>query len=155
LEHQRHAGVALTFAVHGVLAIGFHASTPWLDHPRPGKFTEMLMLSLPIGSERVAVGILIAAGILDLLAAALIFTRGRLAITALAYMVVWGALTALARPWAYFEPTAAAESLGRWIPEALFRSPHWGLPLWLLLLRWRDRAKKVSPSEGASRQEAR
>ena len=126
--------VVLTFVGHGLFAIGISSSSLWLNHPRPGAFTEMTMLCLGLESEAVANAHLLAAGIADFVVAILIFIPGRTAIIALAYMTLWGFLTTLARPWAYFEPTAALDSLNSWLPEALYRAPHFGLPLCLLLL---------------------
>ena len=125
--------MALTFAGHGLFAIGLPSGIPWLDHPRPGNFTEMTMLSLGLESEVVAGRILLVAGILDLVAAIMLFLPGRLRMAALGYMVSWGLLTTLARPWSHFDLAFAAEVMTRWLPEALYRVPHFGLPLCLLL----------------------
>ncbi|MGI9240615.1 MAG: hypothetical protein ACR2RV_07425 [Verrucomicrobiales bacterium] len=131
--------LATTFVAHGVYAVGLPAEVPWLNHQRPGKFTEMTMLCLELESESIAGWLLLSAGLLDFLVAAMIFLPGWPRRVGLSYMVVWGFLTALARPWAYFEPTAASETLIRWVPEMLYRAPHFGLPLCLLLaLRWRQ-----------------
>lgn len=125
--------IALTFTGHGLFAIGLPSEIPWLNHPRPGNFTEMTMLSLGIKSEVVAVRILLVAGILDLAAAIMLFLPGKLRVAALCYMVTWGLLTALARPWSHFDLAFAADTMTRWLPEALYRVPHFGLPLCLLL----------------------
>ncbi|MFT5110534.1 MAG: hypothetical protein ACI9UA_006190, partial [Pseudoalteromonas tetraodonis] len=76
-------------------------------------------------------------GILDIAVAGMIFFRGRVQQVGLIYMAVWGLATALARPWSYFEPTAAGETLLRWVPESVYRAPHFALPLCLLLLAHR------------------
>ncbi len=141
------ASVALTFVGHGLFAIGISSASLWLDHPRPGAFTEMTMLCLGLESEQVANAHLLAAGIADIVVAILIFIPGRTAVFALAYMTLWGFLTALARPWAYFEPTAALDSLNSWLPEALYRAPHFGLPLCLLLLALAQRRAENSAPE--------
>ena len=125
--------IALTFVCHGLLAIGLASDISWLNHPRPGKFMEMTMLSLGLESEKTAGNILLAAGILDIVAAVFLFTFGKWRTISLAYMVIWGLMTAIARPWSYFDPAFASESLNRWLPEALYRVPHFGLPLCLLL----------------------
>ncbi len=130
--------LASTFVAHGVFAIGLSSEIPLLNHPRPGRFTEMTMLCLNLESESIAGWLLLAAGLADFLVAGMIFLRGWPRLVGLAYMVAWGFLTALARPWAYYEPTAASETLIRWVPAMLYRAPHFGLPLCLLLaLAWR------------------
>lgn len=137
--------VALAFTGHGLFAIGLPSEIPWLNHARPGHFTEMTMLCLGLDSEAATGRILLAAGVLDLVAAVLVFARGQPRGSALVYMVVWGFLTALARPWSYFEPSAAGASLARWVPEMLYRAPHFVLPLFLLL------ASRRVPAEPAGR----
>ena len=125
--------IALTFVGHGLFAIGLPSEVSWLNHPRPGNFTEMTMLCFGIESETTAELILLVAGILDIAAAVLLFTAGRLRVASLGYMVTWGLLTALARPWTYFDPAFSTETMARWLPEALYRLPHFALPLCLLL----------------------
>jgi hypothetical protein len=134
-------GLAATFIGHGLFALDFSAQTSWLNHQRPGHFVEMIMLCLKLEAETDAVRLLVIAGIADFIAAGMIFLRGWLRVVGLVYMFAWGLLTALARPWAYFEPTAATETLLRWIPEMLCRAPHFGLPLCLLLALWLRRAE--------------
>ena len=125
--------IALTFVCHALLAIDLPSETAWLNHPRPGNFTEMTMLCLGLESESRAGLILLVAGILDIAAALFLFLPGRFRVASLAYMVIWGFLTTLARPWSYFDPEFAGDTLTRWLPEALYRVPHFGLPLCLLL----------------------
>ena len=125
--------VALTFIFHGLFAINFGHDWAWLNHSRPGHFTEMVMICLGIHEESSANQILFVAGILDFLAAVLIFTKGKLIKVSLLYMILWGLLTAIARPWAHFNISSIMESLNSWIPEMLFRAPHFALPLCLLL----------------------
>lgn len=132
--------MAATFIGHGLFAIGIPAEITWLNHPRPANFVEMTMLGLRLESETAAGRFLLTAGLLDLLAAGLIFVRGRPRVLGLCFMAFWGFTTALARPWAYYEPTAASETLLRWIPEFVYRVPHFALPLCLLLLA-RQQAK--------------
>ena len=125
--------LAGTFICHGASAIGITSQVPLWNHPRPGNYMEMTMQSLGIQSEAVAAGILLTAGILDWVVVVAIFLHGWPKKLGLAYMVVWGFLTALARPWFNFEPTSAADTLLRWLPEFLLRTPHFALPLCLLL----------------------
>jgi hypothetical protein len=133
--------MALTFTGHGLFAIGLPSEIPWLNHPRPGNFTEMTMLCLGLESEVVAGRILLIAGILDLTAVLMLFSPGRLRVAALSYMVIWGLLTTLARPWSHFDPAFAAEVINRWLPEAIYRVPHFGLPFCLMLALPRRRMK--------------
>jgi hypothetical protein len=140
-------GIACTFIGHGLFALDIESQTPWANHPRPGQFTEMTMLCLGLETEESANRILVVAGVLDLVVAALIFTAAWPRVIALWWMAAWGLATALARPWAYYEPTSAAESLDRWIPEALYRAPHFAIPVFLLLaLRARRAEITGSPS---------
>ena len=125
--------IALTFIFHGLFAINFNHGWTWLNHPRPGNFTEMVMLCLGLHEEWSANLILYIAGIMDFLAAVLIFTRTKLITLSLIYMILWGLVTSIARPWAYFNQSSIIESLNSWIPEMLFRTPHFALPLCLLL----------------------
>lgn len=106
---------------------------------------EMTMQCLGLQSESAAGGILITAGILDVIVIISIFIKGWPRILGLSYMAGWGFLTALARPWFHFDPTAAAETLLRWLPEFFFRAPHFCLPLCLLLALRKTTAKIHSP----------
>jgi len=125
--------VALTFIFHGLFAINFRHDWIWLNHSRPGNFTEMVMICLGIHEEESANLILFIAGILDFLAAILIFTQRKLIKMSLLYMILWGLVTSIARPWAHFNKSSIIESLNNWIPEMLFRTPHFIIPLCLLL----------------------
>lgn len=125
--------VALTFIFHGLFAINFGHDWAWLNHSRPGHFTEMVMICLGIHEESSANQILFIAGILDFLAAILIFTKRKLIKMSLLYMILWGLLTSIARPWAHFNKSSIIESLNNWIPEMLLRTPHFAIPLCLLL----------------------
>lgn len=133
------SSLAATFIAHGLFAVDLPSEIPWLNHQRPGQFTEMTMLCLGLEIESSAGRLLLIAGVADFLVAGMIFFRGWPRTIGLAYMCVWGFLTALARPWAHYEPTAAMETLVRWVPEMLYRTPHFGLPLCLLLALWWSR----------------
>ncbi len=139
-------GIACTFAGHGLFALDLESEAGWANHPRPGAFTEMTMLCLGLETEALANRLLSGAGMIDLVAAGLIFTQGWPRLLALWWMGGWGFATALARPWAYYEPTAAASSLREWVPEALSRSPHFALPIFLLLALRLRRAEAASPT---------
>lgn len=123
--------IAMTFIFHGLFAIGLPSSIPWLNHPTPDHFKLMTRECLGLESEKSVQTILLAAGVLDLIAAAAIFFP-RLRKAGLIYMIIWGFFTALARPVTYVELDNLGASLGEWIPEFLVRTPHWGLPLGLL-----------------------
>jgi hypothetical protein len=137
--------LALTFFGHGLFAIGLTSGSIWLNHPLPGGFTEMTMLCLGFETELTANRLLLLGGVLDLLVALAIFAPGRPARIALQYMLIWGFFTALARPWAYFDAANAADSLNTWLPEALLRTPHFALPLYLLLALQTSGAENLAP----------
>ena len=116
---------ALTFTGHGLYAVGFY--------PRPGHFTTMAINALNIPVDW-ANQFLWAAGILDFIAAAwvLLIIPGRG--YALAYCIFWGFLTSLARPWSNFFPELWAASLHQWLFEFIYRTPHFLIPMAILLL---------------------
>src|SRR5690606_37728291 len=70
---------------------------------------------------------LFAAGILDVLSAGLIFSK-KLRSPALAYMVIWGFLTALARLVANVEWNFLSYSLTAYLPMVIIRMPHALIP---------------------------
>lgn len=125
--------IAFAFIFHGLFAINFRHEMIIFDHARPGHFTEMVMLSLGINQESLANSILVIAGILDFISAALIFSKGTPRNIGLLYMLIWGSLTAMARPWSRFDSYEIVESLNIWIPEMLYRAPHFMIPVCLLL----------------------
>jgi hypothetical protein len=125
--------IAFAFIFHGLFAVNFRHEMTVFDHARPGHFTEMVMLSLGITQESFANSILLIAGILDFIAAALIFSKGTPRNIGLIYMFIWGALTAIARPWSRFDSYEIFESLMKWIPEMFYRTPHFMIPFCLLL----------------------
>ena len=125
--------IAFAFIFHGLFAINFRHEMIIFDHARPGHFTEMVMLSLGIDQESLANSILVIAGILDFISAALIFCKGTPRNIGLLYMLIWGSLTAMARPWSRFDSYEIVESLNIWIPEMLYRAPHFMIPVCLLL----------------------
>lgn len=111
------ACAALTFVGHGLYAFGFH--------PVPLSFQTMTMKLLPLDGSGTMKFLQVVA-ILDFLAAAGIWVKATRQ-PALLYMIVWGFLTALARP-------AAQGFTDPWIAEMLVRSAHWMLPLAILIL---------------------
>jgi hypothetical protein len=115
---------ALTFTCHGLYAAGYY--------PRPGNFGEMV-ISITGWAEADAITFLNIAGAMDFIVSVLIFLPKRIAIPALGYVVIWGFLTTLARIWAYFYVDFWAGSLHQWLHESIFRTPHFLLPLVILL----------------------
>ena len=112
--------IALTFIGHGLYAMGYF--------PVPGNFVYMTHTILGT-SDEVSKDFLYVAGILDLLAAALLFVP-RADRVALLYCAFWGFVTALARPVTYLLPNHLF-----WLTvhqttfEFLVRIPHFMLPL--------------------------
>ncbi|HMO38313.1 MAG TPA: hypothetical protein PKC76_03355 [Saprospiraceae bacterium] len=126
---------ALTFVGHGLYAFGYY--------PRPVLFVEMTMSILQV-SDVGAAGFLQIVGILDFVAALLLFVPGKLGRVALLYCVIWGFLTSVARLWAHFHPAFLDNLLLQWLHEAVMRSPHFLIPaaIW-----YAQRAATVSPEE--------
>lgn len=127
---------SLTFIGHGLYALNVH--------PRPSSFITMSMDVLSF-SQRGAVNFLVVAGILDLIVAAAIFVP-RLRRFALTYMVVWGALTALARIVANVSPVENYYGIDPWLAESLVRTAHWTIPL-LLMVILRSESKRDVPRD--------
>ena len=117
--------VAITFICHGLYACGVYNV--------PQKFLTMCMKTLAFSKEN-ALLFLTAMGVLDFIAAlALYFKNTKILRVGLWYMIVWGGLTALARPWAHFYSFDAFRSLFQHLPDFLIRAPHYMLPLFLLM----------------------
>lgn len=125
-ERIARVAIALTFASHGFEALQHY-----------GPFIDMLIVSaeslfswrLP---EYLALKLLTAIGVIDLLAAALVvLSRSR---SVAWYMACWGLITAAARLVAY-------GVIGGWYP-CVIRSAHWALPL-MLALAWRRATRQT------------
>ena len=127
--------VSLTFICHGLYAVNYY--------PRPGNFTEMTMNILHL-SEMQAIQALQIAGILDFTASVLLFLPFPAESLALCYMVLWGFLTSIAKPWTYLQLDFLTETTLRWLPEVFIRFPHFLVPLALLLYRvaWKNDINK-------------
>lgn len=123
---------ALTFAGHGLYAVGFY--------PRPGHFTTMVINVFPLAPD-VANQVLWAAGIMDFLAVVwLVFPiPGRQVF--LWYCILWGFATSIARIWANFHIEFWSSILHQWLFEFVYRSPHFLIPIALLIL---DRQKRIN-----------
>ena len=125
---------SLTFIGHGLYALNIH--------PRPSSFVTMCMDVLRI-SEQGAVRFLVLVGALDLIAAIGIFVP-KLRRVSLYYMLIWGALTALARVVAHVSPAENFFGLDPWLAETLVRTAHWSVPLLLLLF---DAGKNLATAQ--------
>ncbi len=122
---------ALTFISHGLYAVGYY--------PRPGEFTEMVMIILRM-NETNAVYFLKTAGVMDFVASILIFLPGRTGAAGWWYCVVWGFATTIARVWAHFYIDFIPNTLLQWLHESVFRFPHFLIPLALLL--WKSQSDR-------------
>lgn len=124
--------IAFTFVSHGLYAIGLF--------PRPGHFVEMCIHFFGL-SEEGAIYLLWVAGLLDFVAAALLFFPRKLSNIGLVYCVIWGAMTAFARITANFYGQDLTELILHQVPETLYRFPHFLVPLGLLLWQWKSPEK--------------
>ena len=128
------ASISSAFIFHGLLAMDIPHSIQFFDHQRPQHFNDMVRLCLPL-SEQVANLFLVTVGVLDILAViVLVFAVQYWKRIALQYMCFWGFATSLARPWSFFDASNIGMSIHRWLPEMLLRSPHFLLPLCLLII---------------------
>ncbi|TWU06361.1 hypothetical protein [Stieleria varia] len=116
----------MTFAGHGSYAIGW-----W---PTPGKFYAMTTLILGV-EYPTAQTLLRTAGVFDFLVCIGIcvpFLRRPSAL----YATAWGFLTAIARPVAGMSWELNFWGADQYLHEAVFRAPHFLIPLYLLMI-WR------------------
>lgn len=117
--------IALTFICHGLYAIGYY--------PRPEVFQTMVINILGFGNDR-AVQFLNLAGMLDFLFALMLFLPWRkLRLIALLYLSFWGAMTTVARVWAFVHWEFLGSGLSQWLHESVYRFPHFLIPLALFL----------------------
>lgn len=120
--------VALTFICHGLYAMGYY--------PRPGYFVDMTIQGFGI-QEANAIKVLNLAGYLDVLFSIGLFVPWTwLYRASLYYCITWGLLTAMARIVSNVHSDIFWYSLNQWLPETLYRFPHFMLPA-LLLLMWK------------------
>lgn len=128
--------VVMTFAGHGSYALGI-----W---PTPSNFYAMTSVILRVDYD-VATAFLRTVGILDLIVCVGIFipwTRRACA----AYAVAWGFLTAIARPVAGMSWSLYYWGADQYVHEAVLRSPHWIIPLYLFVL-YRRSPDPLPPSD--------
>ena len=114
--------IALIFTGHGLYAAGIY--------PRPGNFYAMTQSILGVSYASAGM-FLLAAGMMDLLVSAGIFIRS-LSTYLLIYAVIWGLLTATARPLAYIDFSTfegMLNGLHEWLPAMVYRLSHGLLPL--------------------------
>ena len=128
--------VVMTFAGHGSYAFGL-----W---PTPSNFYAMTSVILRVDYD-VATAFLRTVGILDFIVCVGIFipwTRRACA----AYAVAWGFLTAIARPVAGMSWSLYYWGADQYVHEAVLRSPHWIIPLYLFVL-YRRSPDPLPPSD--------
>jgi len=104
------------------------------DYPRPGHFTEMVMTILGV-NESSAIMFLNAAGILDLVIAIGIFTKGKIRNWILLYTIFWGLATTMARIVGHFYLDMMEDTLMMWVHESVYRMPHFLIPLTVYYFR--------------------
>lgn len=126
--------IALTFIPHGLFAMGI----PHL----PGHFIDMTISLLSV-NETQATQFLFVAGLLDLILSLLIFVP-KLSKYALIYMIIWGFLTALARPFSSFNQDFISVSLHGSLFLMIYRLSHGIIPLIVLLMEKRKTTIKPS-----------
>lgn len=112
--------IAITFVSHGLYALNYY--------PRPGHFTEMVMTILGV-NESSAILILNIAGVLDFVIAIGIFIKGKIGNWILLYTVLWGLATTMARIVGHFYLDMMEDTLMMWVHEAVYRTPHFLIPL--------------------------
>ena len=115
--------IVCTFTGHGLYALN------WV--PTPAHFIAMThhVTGLDEAGSRTFLWI---AGFLDLVLSVLIFTKGKVRSLALAYAVLWGLATAVARIWGHVH-LGWYEAFMYWVPEFIYRLGHAILPLSLWL----------------------
>lgn len=125
----------MTFAGHGSYAFGL-----W---PTPSSFYAMTTLILGVEYDSATLFLRVA-GILDFVVCVGILIPFTRRISA-AYGILWGLLTALARPVAGMSWGLYYYGADQFIHEAVLRAPHWMIPLFLFIA-WRQ-AKPRAVSE--------
>jgi hypothetical protein len=137
-------GVALTFACHGLYAVGFY--------PTPGEWVTMTVTLTGL-DDSAALLLLHFAGFMDFAVALLILVPLRdLALPALTYAGAWGLATALARSASFVRWENFSDSSAQWLHESIMRLPHATVPLVLFLaLRARFAPPRAHPSRPATR----
>ncbi len=129
--------LALTFACHGLYAVGFY--------PTPGEWITMTTTLTGL-SDADAFRFVRAAGVLDFVVAGLIFAPMRgIALPALVYTACWGLATALARSASFVRWENFSDSTTQWLHETVIRLPHATVPL-VLFFALRSGIDRVAPA---------
>jgi hypothetical protein len=116
--------IAITFVAHGLYACAYY--------PQPSVWIGWCMDVLPFKEDQTAKHFLIIMGVLDFLAAALLFVPfKKVSSLAIWYCIIWGVLTSLARLVGNFYIEMFWESLHQHAYEAFYRLVHGGIPLFL------------------------
>lgn len=123
--------VAICFTCHGLYAFGYY--------PQPGVWVQWCMRIYGFSDDATAILFLKIIGVIDFIAAALIFWRPTFTI-AVWYCVIWGTMTALARIVANYYSTMGVASLHQHSYETLYRLVHGGIPF--LLWYWQRAAEQ-------------
>lgn len=134
--------IALTFTCHGLYAIGYY--------PVPGKFVQMVISILGLSNSQAMLFLKVAA-ILDFIVAIGIFLPGKWQLYFLGYAVFWGFSTSIARIWSNFYIEMWTESLSHWLPETIFRSPHFLAPLAAIGIYFKKNETTISDSRVAAK----
>ena len=113
--------IGLTFSCHGLYAIGYYAI--------PASFIEMTLNVLNCNETQAKLFLKIM-GLLDFLASICLFFP-TLRQIGLIYCILWGFLTAIARPYAYIHTDLGIANALYWLAEALCRTPHFSIPFLL------------------------
>lgn len=117
--------IAMTFAFHGVYALGIF--------PLPVHFMEMTMGIMNIDEESAKLFLKIA-GIMDFIVAILIFLPHKFMRSGLIYATMWGLLTALARTVYLLDMGITETAFLQGLPETIYRFSHFLIPLSLLMI---------------------
>jgi hypothetical protein len=128
--------ILLTFCAHGLFAIGYPLKTP-------ASFVDMIIHTTGV-KEATARQMLLLAGVLDFAVSLCLFavpTGSRFKQICLAYLAAWGLLTALGRILGNYYPDLGWYNLRQFIPETLYRLPHFFIPLLLLVLNVQPQRK--------------
>lgn len=121
------AALIMTFAGHGLYALGYH----W---PTPAIFYGMTSVILQVEHDTVRI-FLHVVGTLDFVVCIGIFIP-LWRRPCMLYAAVWGFLTALARPVAGMSMSLNYWGADHYIHEVILRAPHFMIPLYLFFL-WR------------------
>ncbi len=126
----------MTFAGHGSYAVGL-----W---PTPSSFYAMTSVILQVDFAT-AKSLMLAAGILDFVICIGLFVPFLRRPAAL-YGVIWGFLTAMARPVAGMSLSLFYWGADQFLHEAVLRAPHFLIPLYLFFLWYRPHVKDARVS---------